>query len=313
MSEAILPEVLITTSVFGAVDAAPIEALKNAGYRVRLNPFGRRLTRDEAIEILSDTRIVGLLAGLEPLDRGVLENSHLRALSRVGSGMANVDQVAAKELGIAVRNTPDGPTSAVAELTVGAALSLLREIPAMSGDLHAGQWVKRTGGQIQGRTVLIVGYGRIGARVATLVSAFGAKVIVSDPFCSASDLPYPLVSLAEGYSEADIVSFHNSGEDCLLSEQDLPSLKRGVIVLNASRGSVVSEAALIQGMDDGVVSAAWLDVFHDEPYTGPLIGNSKVLLTPHVGSYTGECRVSMERDAVQNLLEALAAAEEPDS
>jgi len=298
-------DILITTSTFGVVDSTPITTLEEAGYRVRRNPFGRRLTRDEILETLGDERIVGLLAGLEPLDREVLARSYLKAISRVGSGMANVDQDAAQEFGIKVDRTPDGPTSAVAELTLGAALSLLREIPALDRDLHQGRWVKRTGSQIEGRTVLIVGYGRIGARVAQLVSAFGASVIVADPFLTEAEVPFPLVSLEDGLPDADVISIHASGGDCLLDEGDLPRMKQGVLILNASRGGVVAERAILKGLERGVVAGAWLDVFLDEPYLGPLAGHPRVLLTPHVGSYTSECRRSMEREAVKNLLAAL--------
>ena len=297
--------VLITTSQFGVVDETPIRLMEEAGYSVTLNPFGHRLTREEAMDLLADEAVVGLVAGLEPLDREVLTGCHLKVISRVGSGIANVDLVAAEELGIAVRSTPDGPTAAVAELVLGGLLALLREIPALNTDLHAGRWKKRTGGQVAGRTVLIVGFGRIGARVAELVAAFGGEVLVHDPYVDSSQVPFQTVTREEGYARADVISFHNSGEDCLLGDADLEQLRPGVLLLNASRGTVVSESAILQGLDSGIVGGAWLDVFADEPYEGQLIGRPEVILTPHIGSYTRECRLSMERDAVDNLLEVL--------
>ena len=301
--------ILVTTSTFATVDRTPIQLMEAAGYEVCLNPFQRRLTRSEVMELLADETVVGLVAGLEPLDRGVLTKSCLHVISRVGSGISNVDLDAARDLGIDVHSTPDGPTSAVAELTLGALLGLLREIPALSEDLHSGRWVKRTGGQIEGRTILVVGGGRIGIRVAKSLDALGAEILVCDPYLSASACDYSVVSLHEGYAEADVISFHNSGEDCLLGEDDLPRLKPGVFVLNAARGSVVSESALLDGLEQKIIAGVWLDVFQDEPYSGLLVGHKKILLTPHIGSYTSECRTRMERDAVENLLASLGVTE----
>jgi D-3-phosphoglycerate dehydrogenase len=301
--------ILVTTSTFAVLDRAPVDLMEAAGYEVCLNPLKRRLSRSEITELLADEKVVGLVAGLEPLDRKVLSQSSLRVISRVGSGISNVDLDAARDLGIAVHSTPDGPTSAVTELTVGALLGLLREIPELNKDLHAGRWVKRTGGQIEGRMVLVVGFGSIGANVAKIFETLGAEVLVHDPYLSEGTCPYTVVSLSEGFAQADVISFHNSGEECLLKKKDLPRLKLGVLILNAARGGVVSESALLAGLERGIIGGAWLDVFVEEPYSGSLAGHKKVLLTPHVGSYTSECRTRMERHAVENLLAALALIE----
>lgn len=302
MSDAIL----VTTSAFGAEDMAPVERMRTAGYEVRLNPFGRKLTRDESLGLLADERVVGLLAGLESLDAEVLAASHLRTIVRVGSGVSNVDLDAAEARGIEVHRTPDGPTSAVAELTLGALLSLMREIPAFNADMHARSWKKRTGRQIQGSTALVVGYGRIGARVAELLAAFGAEVLVADPFVDAGAVPFPVVTTTEGFAAADVISFHNAGEECLLGESHLDGLKPGVLIMSAARGGVVSEEALLEGLRRDIIAGAWLDVFGREPYDGPLCDEPRTILTPHVGSYTRECRVRMEHDAADILLESLS-------
>lgn len=302
-----MKQVLITTSTFAVVDRSPLDRLEAAGLDVRQNPFGRRLTRDEILHQLTSDPVVGLVAGLEPLDRGVLEASQLKVVSRVGSGVSNVDLEAAADLGIVVHTTPDGPTSAVAELTVGALLCLLREIHLLDRDLQNGAWNKRTGGQIEGRTILIVGFGRIGRRVASLVEAFGAEVIVYDPFVGSSSVRYPVLSLEDALGAADVASFHLSGDDCVLGMSELEHVRPGMLLLNAARGGVISEEALLAGLESGAFGGAWLDVFSDEPYSGPLIGHPRVLLTPHVGSYTAECRSRMETDAVENLLSVLEA------
>lgn len=298
--------VQITTSTFAVGNEALLDRVREAGYKVRPNPFGRRLTRDEALDVL-DGEVVGLLAGLEPLDRGVLERSSLKVVSRVGSGLSNVDLDAARELGIAVRNTPDGPTTAVAELTMGALLALLREFHAMDRSLRDGQWDKRTGGELEGRTVAIVGLGRIGRRVARLLDAFGARVVGVDPAAEPGSADVEILGLNEALAAADVVCVHAGGEGCILGRDELARLKPGSLVLNAARGGVVDEDALLEALDAGTVAGAWLDVFVDEPYAGRLTSHPKVLLTPHVGSYTRESRRKMEGQAVDNLLDVLAS------
>ena len=299
--------VLLATSSFGAIDSTPVERIQAAGFVPVPNPYARRLTRDEVVSLLTDD-VVGLIAGLEPLDRNVLEGSSLEAICRVGSGMSNVDLAAASELGIVVDSTPDGPTNAVAELTLGALLALLREIPAMDRALHEGRWDKRIGEQIDGKTALVVGYGRIGRRVGQLLNAFGAEVLAVDPQVDQSQVEVPLVSLEAGLERAHIVCVHASGESCLLGARELALLPDGAYILNPGRGGLVSEQALHEFLVHGRLAGAWLDVFDDEPYEGPLRDLSNVLLTAHVGSYTAECRVRMETQAVDLLLEALGGA-----
>lgn len=277
--------------------------MRSAGFDVVANPYGRKLSRQELGELLPG--VSGLIAGLEPLDRGVLEQSDLRAISRCGVGMSNVDLDAARELGIAVRNTPDAPTTAVAELTLGAMLSLLRQIAPMNADLHAGRWSRLPGRQLEGKTVVIVGFGRIGRKVAQLVLAFGARVVAVDPGVSAAEPSIELSALADVLPEADVVTLHASGEDTIFGETELRRVKPGALLLNGSRGGLVDEEALCGALDSGHIAGAWIDAFRDEPYDGPLTRYPQVLLTPHAGSFTVECRRRMEMEAVGNLLEAL--------
>lgn len=246
--------------------------------------------------------VVGLVAGLEPLTREVIEASALRVISRCGAGTSNVDIQAARALGVAVHWTPDAPTAAVAELTLGAMLGLLRELPQMSEDLHKGVWTKRIGCELRGKTVVIVGYGRIGRRVGQLVEAFGARVVAVDPGVAGA------VGLADALPQADIVTLHNSGQDEVLGAAQLERLRKGAYLLNCARGEAIAEEALCQALDAGRVAGAWLDCFRDEPYRGPLERYPQVLLSPHVGSYTRECRLQMESECAHNLIEALRQA-----
>jgi len=294
-------KILIGPSSFAQKDNSPIEVLEKENYVVVNNPFGRKLTKDELLELL-DSEVVGLIAGLETLDRVVLSQSNLKCISRVGAGMSNIDLDAAKELGIVVLNTPDAPTQSVAELTIGALLNLLRMIPQMNSDLHDGKWNKKIGFKLEGKICLIIGYGRIGQRVARILKAFGAEIIIFDPFMQNDNLIKKIDNLEEALGLADIISLHNSGDQCILGSNEFSKLKSNVILLNASRGNAIHEPSLISALDNNKILGAWLDTFSEEPYKGLLINYSNVLLTPHVGSYTLECRKSMEMEAVNNLL-----------
>jgi D-3-phosphoglycerate dehydrogenase / 2-oxoglutarate reductase len=298
-------KILIGPSSFAEADQSPVERLKAAGYIVIENPYKRKLTKWELLALLGDN-VVGLIAGLETLDREVLRKSRLRVISRVGAGLSNVDLEAARDLDIRVFNTPSAPTNAVAELTIGAMLSLLRMIPQMDQALHDGRWQKKIGLQLQGKTVAIVGFGRIGRRVAELLSPFGVKILVVDPYVNESTCgEFVILPLNDALSEADVVTLHCSGHECVIGGKELLLMKNGIYILNVARGGVVSESALAKAVEDGKVAGAWIDTFEEEPYTGPLCGYRNVILTPHVGSYTAECRRQMENEAVDNLLNHL--------
>ena len=296
----------ITTSSYAATDSEPLAVLEGAGLDVVNNPYGRRLTEDEAAEFLADKH--GLIAGLEPLNRQVLEAAPLlKAIARVGIGMANLDLVAAEERGIKVSNTPEGPTNAVAELTVTAALTIGRGIVQANDSLHKGNWTKQVGVGLEGLKVLLVGYGRIGRRTAEMMRVFGPHILVADPFLSQGDLASDetLVNLEEGLGEADIVSLHASGHEVILGEEQFARMKKGVTILNSARGELVDEQALLQALQSGVVGGGWFDAFWHEPYDGLLTKCNNVLLTPHIGTYSKQCRRSMEMAAAKNLLNDL--------
>jgi D-3-phosphoglycerate dehydrogenase len=298
-------KILLGPSSFAETDKAPLNRLLAAGYGVIDNPYKRKLTKNELFELLTPD-VIGIVAGLEPLDREVLSYSRLKVVSRVGSGTTNVDLQAAAEFDIEVCSTPDGPTAAVAELTLGALLSLLRMIPFMDRALHQREWSKKVGTQLEGKTVAIIGFGRIGRRFAELLAPFKARLLVVDPYLDDSCVgPFVKMSLPEALAQADIISLHSSGEESLIGEREFALMKPGVFLLNAARGGLVAEVALIKALEERRVAGAWLDTFKQEPYSGPLCKLKNVVLTPHVGSYTRECRLQMETEAVDNLLRAL--------
>jgi len=299
--------VAIGPSSFADEDSSPLELLQAAGVTVKPNPFKRRLNETEIIDHLRG--VDGLIAGLEPLNRKVIAGAapRLRAIARVGIGVANVDFDAARGYNVAVSSTPEGPINAVAEMCLAALLCIGRTLIPANDALHNGAWTKSIGFGLAGTRVLLVGYGRIGRRVAELLRAFGAEILVADPNVDPPSLLHGerLVELHEGLHEADVISLHASGEDCLLGRDQFALMRKGVVLLNSARGGLVAEDALIVALENGTVAATWFDAFWKEPYTGPLTRYPQALLTPHISTYTRQCRRDMETAAVKNLLRDL--------
>jgi len=295
----------ITPSSFAESDKMPIDFLSKHNIDIVENPYKRRLTEDEAFEFIED--LDGLIAGLEPLTRKVLTNGKkLRAIARVGIGMDNIDFDAVKDLGIKVSNTPDGPTNSVAEMTVTALLSIRKNIIPLSNDVHQGIWKKRIGRDLAGKKVLFIGFGRIGRKTASFMQGFGPEIYVYDPYLK-EKIPsiQHMTSLGEALSCADVISFHASGTTPIITMKELPFIKKGAILLNSARGELIEETVVKKGLDEGYFSAAWFDAFWKEPYNGVLSSYDNVVLTPHSGTYTEECMLSMELNAAENVLRDL--------
>ena len=305
--------ILITTSSFGAQDAEPKTLLRTSGLAVQENPFRRTLTESELSTLLHTHRPVGLIAGVEPLTAAVLEAaaSHLKVISRCGAGLDSVDLQKAAALGIAVYNTPEAPSQAVAELALGCLLNLIRELPQADRRLRAGTWSKPMGFLLGELVVGVVGLGRIGKRVATLVRAFGADVIATDPVWDlawAGEHQVARATLQELLHRVDVVTLHVSPVPSapLIGAAELAQMKRGAYLINVSRGGLVDERALHEALRSGHLKGAALDTFEREPYDGPLRELENVLLTPHLGSYARAARNGMEREAAENLIRGLA-------
>jgi D-3-phosphoglycerate dehydrogenase len=296
--------VLISTSSFGVADTSPLERLEREGFEVSLNPHGRVLTEDEIAALIAE--VDGLIAGTEPLsDRVLAEASRLRVISRVGVGIERIDLEAAERRGVQVFITPDALTDAVAEITIGAMLTLLRGIHQMNAALHDGRWEKSMGQLLRGKTVGIVGLGRIGKAVALLLAPFGVRRIARDEepdhaWAVANGVEF--MPLRDLLAQAEIATVHASGRECLVGPEELALLPDGALVLNAARGGLVDEAALYEAVSSGKLAGCYLDTFELEPYEGPLRELPNALLTPHAGSYAREARVRMESEAVENLL-----------
>ena len=300
--------ILITTSSFGVSDLAPLKKMQRLGFNVILNPYGRKLTEEEAQTFLEEHQPIGLVAGVEPLTARVMQNAHsLKIISRCGIGMDAVDLGAAKRLGITVTNTPDAPTIPVAELTIGMILGLLRQIHVSDAGIREGRWVRPMGELLYGKTVGIIGCGRIGTRLARALQGFECTVLGVDPSCPECT-DYHIVGLEQALAASDIISLHlpYSAQTHHFMEADLlAQMRKGAYLINAARGGLVDEDALFQVLSDGRLAGAALDCFEQEPYEGPLKELKNVLLTAHIGSYAREARVMMEMLAVENLLAVL--------
>ncbi len=301
--------ILITTSSFDVDANASLRALREQGFELVLNPFNRRLTEEEVTALITEHRPVGMIAGVEPLTRAVLEGaSNLKVVSRCGTGMDSVDLDAAQEFGIAVLNTPGAPAKAVAELTVGLILSALRHIPRGDRTIRSGDWKPFMGNLLSGKYVGIIGGGRIGSMVAELAAAFGADPHIFDPFLTPENTSHPLTDLNSLLTNSDIVSLHipqTEQTQNLLNAERIASLKPSALIVNTSRGGLIDEDALFDALQAGQIAGAALDVFLDEPYSGPLATLDNVILTSHMGSYAQETRAMMELEAAENLTNAL--------
>jgi len=303
-----MANILVTTSSFGKETPAPLECLKDASYSVILNPFGRKLTEREVADLLIKYDPIGMVAGVEPLTGAVMEKAKsLKVISRCGIGMDSVDLAAAQKLGVIVTNTPDAPTVPVAELTLGLILSLLRKIPASDAAIRKQEWARPMGRLLHGKTIGIIGCGRIGTCVAKLLSAFGCQILGYDPMIERSTF-LKMVSLETLLAESDIVSLHlphNEQTHHLLDAGRLRTMKPGGVLVNAARGGLIDEEVLFECLQDGHLAGAAFDCFEQEPYIGPLTQLENVVLTGHIGSYAKEGRAIMEQQAADNLLKEL--------
>jgi D-3-phosphoglycerate dehydrogenase / 2-oxoglutarate reductase len=300
--------VLLSVSSFGVADPAPRDRLEAEGLQVRDNPHGRRLKQDEIIELIGD--VDALIAGTEPLNADVLAAARkLRVISRVGVGLDNVDLNAARAEGIVVRNTPEAVTNPVAELTLSGIINLLRHVSLMDRELRDGDWNRRMGRMLTGRTVGIIGLGRIGRRLSTLMAPFDVRIVASDRAPDhqvAESLGVTYVPLEQLLSEADVVTLHLPGSNRpIIAAEQLALMKPDAVLVNTSRGGLVDERALHAALTEGRLAGAYVDTFEDEPYEGPLRDLPNVLLTPHAGSFAAEARLEMEMEAVENMLAAL--------
>lgn len=224
----------------------------------------------------------------------------LRVIGRAGTGVDNIDVEAATQRGIAVLNTPGANANATAELTIAMMFALARHIPAAHRSLLEGQWKRSLfrGRELRGRTLGLIGVGRVGALVASQAAALGMQVLASDPYREARrEDPFTLVDLSTLLSASDIVSIHTpltQETRHILGATQLRQLPVGAQVINCARGGLVDESALCDAIEAGHISGAALDVFEEEPPTHRrLLHLPQVIATPHIGGSTTEAQVQV--------------------
>ncbi len=298
-------KIFISTTIFARYSNEPLKLLRDAGIKYDLNPYNRKLKECEIKKILKNNSYDGLIAGTESLTESVLENAgSLKVISRAGVGLDNLDLAAAKKLNLKVYNTPYVLIDSVAELTIGLIICCLRRVTSMDAKLRSNVWKKEMGLLFRDKLLGIIGFGRIGKKVAHLARAFEAKVIFYDLRSIKSKL-FKQVSLDTLLAASDIISIHSSAKDTLIGRKEIAKMKKGLILVNTSRGSAVNEDSLYQGLLSGKISFAALDVYNNEPYSGKLLKLDNIIFTPHIGSYAKEARIKMETEAVKNLIKGL--------
>lgn len=277
--------------------------------------FEGDMPRDKVMSILGDVDAL-VIRSATKADAALLEHApNLKAIARAGVGVDNVDLNFATDKNIVVMNTPDGNTISTAEFTFGLMLSLARHIPQSHGSLAGGKWDRKsfTGVELRGKTLGVVGFGRIGRQVAKRANAFDMNVIAFDPFVLpdlAADLDVSMVDLDTLYAQSDFITLHTTVTDesrYMVNAAAIAKMKKGVRIINAARGVLINDADLAEAIKSGQVGGAALDVYEPEPPTvdNPLIGLPGVIHTPHLAASTSDAQNNVALDAAQLILDAL--------
>lgn len=300
-------KLFVALSTFAQYGQEPLEILQESGFDFSVNPLGKRLVQDDIIRLAKDSQ--GIIAGVEPYDANVLGDlSQLCCISRCGVGIDNIDLAVAKNRQIKIYNTPEVVIQPVVELTIAMIFDLLRKLTVHTGFLKSGEWKKLPGHLLKGKTVGILGLGRIGRRVAEMMSKLETEVLGCDihPDNNWAALhEVALVDLDTLLQRADVLSLHLSvveEQPFQLGEKEMARMKQGAFLINVSRGQLVDENALCAALKTGHLAGAALDVYPHEPYTGKLRECENVVLTPHIATLTKESRLQMEIEATQNLI-----------
>jgi len=238
----------------------------------------------------------------------------LKVVGRAGVGVDNIDLESAKKHGVTVVNAPTSTTLAVAELTFGLLLAVAREIPRADTGMKKGEWLKKQleGVELNGKTLGIIGYGRIGQEVGKRAAAFGMNVVAYDaniPEHKIKELGGEPVTLQELYDWSDFISVHtplNIQTRDLIGPLAISEMKDGVRIICAARGGIIDEAALLAALNSGKVAGVGLDVFATEPPgLTELVKHPRVIATPHIGAQTAEAQVRAAEDIAHEVLAAL--------
>jgi len=289
-----------------------LDRLPAAGHEVVLGPPGRQPTEDELVRLVCDCQ--GYLAGVEPVTSRVLQSAPLlRVISRNGTGIDNVDLRAAEARGIAVLRADGANARGVAELTIGLMFALARNLPASDARMKAGAWEREIGVELEGRTLGVVGCGRIGKLVAQRALGIGMQVIAHDAYPDKTFSPgtgFRIAAFDEVLARADFLSLHcppAADASPLLDGPALSRMKRGAFIINSARHQLIEIEALLAALEEGRIAGVALDVFDAEPPRDPRLAcHPRVVATPHIGGFTIESVGRAMDAAVDNLVRELA-------
>jgi len=307
-----MSKVLITTVPFGNKDRAPLNLLEKNDIKYLINPLNKKLTEDELVELVSDFDVI--IAGTELITKKVMNAAtNLKIISRVGIGLDSVDLLEAERRGIIVSYTPDAPAPAVAELTIGLMLTLLRSAQLSNMEMHNGKWHRFFGRRLSEITVGIIGVGRIGAGVLQHLQGFGSPKILVNDINPDNNLNKKFniewVDKETIYQQADIITIHTpltAQTKNMIKKEQLLSMKEDAIIINTARGGIINEDDLYEIMQAGHLSGAAIDVFDFEPYAGKLREIERCILTAHMGSMSVDCRTRMEIEATEETVRFLS-------
>ncbi|NTV06766.1 MAG: phosphoglycerate dehydrogenase [Chlorobiaceae bacterium] len=286
------------------------QILRQNGFNVTEKP---KISKDELKEIIGGFEKLIVRSATKVTAEIIECGTKLKLIGRAGAGVDNIDIEAATRNGIIVMNTPGGNTVSAAEHTCAMMLSAARRIPQATADLKQGNWnkTKFSGVELEGKTLSIIGLGKIGREVASRMQAFGMKTIAYDPMIPdeyAAKLNIELLPLHENFIRADFITIHSSLNEStrnLISKDTLSLMKQGVIIVNCARGGIINEADLAEAILSGKVSTAALDVFETEPVNpdNPLLKLEQVIVTPHIAASTSEAQEKVAIQIAEQIVE----------
>jgi D-3-phosphoglycerate dehydrogenase / 2-oxoglutarate reductase len=272
------------------------------------------ISADDLLQVISEYDAL-VVRGRTKVTHSVIESaSKLKVIGRAGVGVDNIDLEAAKKHGVTVVNAPMSTTLAVAELTFALLLALAREVPRADAGMKQGKWLKKEleGVELNGKTLGIIGFGRIGVEVGKRAAAFGMNVVAYDPLISEDDIKQrgaEPVSIQDLYAWSDFISLHlplNVQTRDMIGPLAFSEMKDGVRVVSAARGGIIDEAALVAALNSGKVAGAALDVFGQEPPgLTDAVSHPRVIATPHIGAQTVEAQSRASEDIATEVLSAL--------
>ncbi len=306
-------KILITPKSFFRARNKADEIFSQFDLDIVENNTGKTLTKQQMIELCSD--VDGVIVGLDPMDEEVLRSAkNLKAISKYGVGLDNIDLKVADELGIKVRKAEGTNTRSVAELTIGLFFALSRSIPKAVADVKDGRWDRTIGTEVGAKIVGIIGFGAIGREVAKMSAGLGMKIMAYDPYFNDVELTkamnVKMTNIDEILEKADFVTLHlplNEETNKIINSKTLSRMKQTAYLVNTARGELVDEDALYDALKNGIIAGAAQDVFSQEPpdKQNKLLALDNFILTPHIGAYTKEATERMVVTSAKNLIEML--------